>query len=514
MSESETDFKARSAAQNLPVTNWSESSVLKNIFATDMTIIAAVYDLLALDILPQFDIDQAAGIWIDAFLAELNETRKLATFAEYNQTFTREVAGSGNINIPVQTLVSTAENSAGDVFQFFVKTAGVLKDGVTGTGTISTTGTVVTGVGTLAGIEFDVGDEITASAQTKTIITKTDNLIFTINSAFSVDLTDETFTYKHESIKVPIIAEKAGATHNLEDGAISVIVATISGVDTTENKTGDQTLIAIDEETDDIARQRYKDTVKGKSRAGTKPAYIKLAKEIDNVIDVFVDDTLPRGNDTVDVYYTKTSGIPVFIAGAGTITGTTGSVIVTGVGTNFLNELAVGDTVKSDTGAIETVIKSIESNTQYTAKANPSGNFTTDNFTFVNTSEVQAKFDDDEEHILASDVEAKIPVAVTTNWNLAVKMHPDDGDPVTVDTKLREIINAFYVPDTNWPNVPLLSIGQDIQGASIIRSVLLLDDDGVLDVTFTAPASFPVVIAKNEKSVKGTVTINISRITL
>ena len=514
MSEAETEFKSLAAANNLPLTNWSDTGILKNLYRPVMTIIAAMYDLLADDILTQFDVDQAKGIWVDAFLAELNTSRKIATFAEYNQTFNRQSGAGGNITIPKGAVVSTAENVSGTVLQFTVKGNVVMLGGTIATGTISTTGTAVTGVGTLAGVEFAIGDKITAQSQERTIQTITNATTFTVDSAFSSDLSGDTFTFKNESVLVPIIAERAGAAYNVEAGAINIMVNSIANIGTTSNASGSQTVIARDDETDAASIERYRNILKSMSRAGTAPMYVSLATEVANVIDVFVDESLPRGNDTVDVYYTKTSGIPAFVAGTGTITGTTATAVVTGANTKFLTELKKGDTVKSNTGNVETVVLSVDSDTQYTAKTNPSSAFTADTFTFVNTSEVQAKFDDEDQKILAGDVEAKVPVASVINWDIILDMHPTDGDITTVDKKAREIIDALYTPGTNWPGVPLLRIGHDVQRATIIGALWLLKDDGVVDIQFSVPATFPVAIAVNEKPTKGTIAITVNRITL
>ncbi len=65
----------------------------------------------------------------------------------------------------------------------------IQSDKTSGTGTISSTGTAVSGSGTSFSSEFSVGDDIVANGETRIISTVTDNTNLTVNSAFSSDLT-------------------------------------------------------------------------------------------------------------------------------------------------------------------------------------------------------------------------------------------------------------------------------------------------------------------------------------
>lgn len=516
----ETRFKFHAAANGVRLTNWSNNSKLKTIARVDSEMVAAMYDLLVDDLSVNLDITTSSGVWTDIHLRGINETRKLSTFAEWNQTFNRAVATTGTFTVLKGTLVSTVANSEGNILTYVTQEDIVVKGYVSATGTLSATGTSVVCVGAKAGIEFQIGDKIDIGAvgvNQRTVVTITNVNTFTVNSAFTGDpiSAGTIFRYTNEYGKGLIKAEKSGTEYNVDPDMITVLTTANSDVLSTTNATGDDITLARNDETDQQAIQRYLDAWSEQSITGSAPMYIKIAKTIESIIDVSVDDQLPRGAGTANVYYTKNTGIPPFIVGTGTITGTTASPTITGTNTFFLTDYKIGDTLVADTGSVGTVIKSIESDTSYTAKANPSGNFTTDTYTWVNTSEVQLLFDAEDNKILNSDVEAKVPVANPNDWLFNIKMHPTLGDEATLISKAIEIIEAFYVPDTSWPDVGLLKIGRDIQRDFVALTLFQnLEDEGFVNVDFTTPAAFPVAIAVNEKPTKGTVTITATRITL
>ncbi|MDD4873663.1 MAG: hypothetical protein PHE15_01635, partial [Dehalococcoidales bacterium] len=65
----------------------------------------------------------------------------------------------------------------------------------TGTGTISSSGTSVTGAGTLFTTELCPNDTIVSNSQTKTVVSVTDNTHMVVDSAFTSSLSGKTFTY-------------------------------------------------------------------------------------------------------------------------------------------------------------------------------------------------------------------------------------------------------------------------------------------------------------------------------
>lgn len=73
----------------------------------------------------------------------------------------------------------------------------VSTDELTGTGTISSSGTAVTGGGTAFKTQLFIGGEITASAETKTIVKITNNTSLEVDSAWSSDISGQSFTYKN-----------------------------------------------------------------------------------------------------------------------------------------------------------------------------------------------------------------------------------------------------------------------------------------------------------------------------
>jgi len=70
------------------------------------------------------------------------------------------------------------------------------------------------------------------------------------------------------------------------------------------------TTVGVDEETDAALRQRCFLAWEELSQGGTAAAYISWALSVAGVKSAFVDDTLPRGEGTVDVYIMGEAGPP------------------------------------------------------------------------------------------------------------------------------------------------------------------------------------------------------------
>jgi uncharacterized phage protein gp47/JayE len=111
-------------------------------------------------------------------------------------------------------------------------------------------------------------------------------------------------------IDVPVAAEFEGAQYNIGPGMITEIVTYVSGIDGVQNKEGWISKEGTDRESDDSLRERY--FLKWSQIAVGDPAekYVSWAKEVPGVVEVKVDDQLPRGQGTVDVIITGPEGIP------------------------------------------------------------------------------------------------------------------------------------------------------------------------------------------------------------
>jgi len=112
------------------------------------------------------------------------------------------------------------------------------------------------------------------------------------------------------SIEAPVIAETAGNAYNVGAGSISVMKTFISGVDVVTNLEDWLTVVGVDEESDAALRQRCFLAWNELSQGGTAAAYVSWALSVAGVKSAFVDDTLPRGEGTVDVYIMGEAGPP------------------------------------------------------------------------------------------------------------------------------------------------------------------------------------------------------------
>lgn len=111
-------------------------------------------------------------------------------------------------------------------------------------------------------------------------------------------------------VLVPVQAEKSGAAWNVGAGAIQKLTVYVSGIDYVRNDGGWITAEGADTETDEELRRRGFLAWAELARGGTRDAYISWALSVPGVKNAFVDDTLPRGQGTVDVYVISTAGLP------------------------------------------------------------------------------------------------------------------------------------------------------------------------------------------------------------
>ena len=112
------------------------------------------------------------------------------------------------------------------------------------------------------------------------------------------------------SIDVPVQAEFAGSAYNVGSGGISKMTTFISGVDSVSNGASWLTTVGADEEPDVLFRQRCYLAWDELSQGGTAAAYVSWALSVPGVQSAFVDDNLPRGDGTLDVYIVGEAGLP------------------------------------------------------------------------------------------------------------------------------------------------------------------------------------------------------------
>ncbi len=104
-------------------------------------------------------------------------------------------------------------------------------------------------------------------------------------------------------------AESPGRAYNVSVGSITEIVTPVSGFDSVTNESDWITAEGHDEESEDSLKTRY--ILQWKAVSETNDAYYeKIARDIDGVVDVFIDDQHPRGQATVDIIIRGENGAP------------------------------------------------------------------------------------------------------------------------------------------------------------------------------------------------------------
>ncbi|WP_051963069.1 baseplate J/gp47 family protein [Deinococcus misasensis] len=109
---------------------------------------------------------------------------------------------------------------------------------------------------------------------------------------------------------VSVRASQAGAKYNVGAGRITSLV-TVNPVVTGVTNTADWlTSAGVDEESDDLLRERYLLAWTGISTGGSWRSYVRWAREVPGIIKVKVLDDHPRGQGTVDVVVAPPAGLP------------------------------------------------------------------------------------------------------------------------------------------------------------------------------------------------------------
>lgn len=110
-------------------------------------------------------------------------------------------------------------------------------------------------------------------------------------------------------VYVNVEAELPGRAYNVAVGFINEFVTPILGFDSVTNESDWITTEGHDEENEDSLKTRYTLQWTAVSELN-KDYYEKIAREVDGVVDVFIDDQHPRGQATVDVIIRGEEGAP------------------------------------------------------------------------------------------------------------------------------------------------------------------------------------------------------------
>ena len=104
--------------------------------------------------------------------------------------------------------------------------------------------------------------------------------------------------------------ESAGSAWNVGSGSITRMKTYINGVDAVTNEADWITVVGADEEEDEALRHRCYLVWEELARGGTAAAYVSWALSVTGVTSAFVDDDLPRGEGTLDLYIMGEAGAP------------------------------------------------------------------------------------------------------------------------------------------------------------------------------------------------------------
>jgi uncharacterized phage protein gp47/JayE len=120
----------------------------------------------------------------------------------------------------------------------------------------------------------------------------------------AVLLADET------SVAVPVRADGAGSAWNVGSGAITRMKTYLTGVDAVTNEADWIAVVGADVEDDEALRRRCYLAWEELAQGGIAAAYVSWALSVAGVASAFVDDDLPRGEGTVDIYIMGEAGPP------------------------------------------------------------------------------------------------------------------------------------------------------------------------------------------------------------
>ncbi len=231
-----------------PLSNFNVGGKIRTILEVVSEATAELYMFGAEELANVF-LSTASGVWLDRKGAEYNLVRHQSIKAQGTVVFGRNVARNTNIPIPAGTVVATRRDGYGVEYRYKTDAQVILAAGTT-----------------------------------------------TIEAAVTADWPTET--------------EKNGSLWNAAGAGITAMKTYLSGVDYVTNASDWLTTAGADEESDAHFRRRIKAKWNELARGGTAAAYESLALSVAGVESAFVDDNLPRGEGTVDIYIMSQGGAP------------------------------------------------------------------------------------------------------------------------------------------------------------------------------------------------------------
>lgn len=231
-----------------PLTNFNVGGKIRTILEVTAEPIAELYAYGAEALLNAF-LETASGVWLERKGAEYDLEKHKSVKAKGIVVFGRNVARNANIPIAQGTVVATRKDGNGNEYRYKTDAQVILAAGTT-----------------------------------------------TVEAAVTADW--------------PTEDEKNGSLWNAAANSITAMKTYISGVDYVTNASDWLTTAGADEESDPHFRRRIKAKWNELARGGTAAAYESLAMSVAGVDSAFVDDNLPRGEGTVDIYIMSQGGAP------------------------------------------------------------------------------------------------------------------------------------------------------------------------------------------------------------
>ena len=109
---------------------------------------------------------------------------------------------------------------------------------------------------------------------------------------------------------VRVKAESTGTAYNVGANRVQTLVTSLAFISSVTNTVSWVQKAGIDVETDDLLRERCLLQWQNLSSGGIYKNYVLWGREVPGITKVSVDDNLPRGQGTVNVYVAPSSGLP------------------------------------------------------------------------------------------------------------------------------------------------------------------------------------------------------------
>lgn len=231
-----------------PISNFNVGGVARTIIEAVSEAASELY-MFAAEELANASVATATGVWLERKAAEYGVERHSAVKTKGVVTFSRALARNTNVTIPAGTVVATLKDANGNEYRYATDAQVVLASGTT-----------------------SVEAAVTASW--------------------------------------PSESETNGSAWNVAPGAIKAMKTYITGVDAVTNAADWITTAGSDEESDAALRRRVVAKWAELARGGTAAAYISWALSVEGVASAWVNDSMPRGEGTVDIYILDADGSP------------------------------------------------------------------------------------------------------------------------------------------------------------------------------------------------------------